>query len=92
MIDASQRMLGVQSQVQGEAKDGWGLNPVIKRHLELEIKTLQNAPRDAAKLRRLLEVKQRQKEEAMHIEDTQRLVTEIEMLKAVLYLVSRKSR
>ena len=27
-------------------------------------------------LRRLLEVKQRQKEEAMHIEDTQRLVTE----------------
>ena len=35
-------------------------------------KTLQNAPRDADKLRRLLEVKQRQKEEADHIEDTQR--------------------
>jgi hypothetical protein len=33
--------------------------------------------------------KQRQKEEARHIEDTQRLVTEIEMLKVVLYLVSR---
>ena len=33
------------------------------KHLELEIKTLQNAPRDADKLRRLLEVKQRQKEE-----------------------------
>jgi hypothetical protein len=45
----------------------------MKGHLELEIKTLQNAPRDAAKLRRLLEIKQRQKEEeAMHIEDTQR--------------------
>jgi hypothetical protein len=58
----------------------------------LEIKTLQNAPRDADKLRRLLEVKQRQKEQAMHIEDTQRLVTEIEMLKVVSYLVSRKSR
>ena len=68
-----------------------GINPAIKRHLELEIKTLQNAPRDADKLRRLLELKQRQKEEAMHIEDTQRLVTEIEMLKVVLYLVSRKS-
>ncbi len=40
----------------------------MKRHLELQIKTLQNAPRDADKLRRLLEVKQRQKEEAMHIE------------------------
>jgi hypothetical protein len=37
MIDASQRMLDVNSQVKGEAKDGWGLNPVMKRHLELEI-------------------------------------------------------
>src|SRR5215216_2606772 len=65
MIDASQRMIDVQRQVQGEArKEGWGINPVMKRHLELEIKTLQNAPRDAAKLRRLLEIKQRQKEEA----------------------------
>jgi len=45
----------------------------MKRHSELEIKTFQNAPRDAAKLRRLLEVKQRQKEQAEHIENTQRL-------------------
>jgi hypothetical protein len=65
----------------------------MKRHLELEIKTLQNAPRDADKLRRLLEIKQRQKEEeAMHIEDIQRLVAEIEMLKVVLFLVSRKQQ
>jgi hypothetical protein len=64
----------------------------MKKHLELEIKTLQNAPRDADKLKQLLELKQRQKEEAMHIEDTQRLVTEIEMLKVVLYLVSRKQQ
>ena len=48
MIEASQRMLDVQSQVTGEAREeGWGINPVMKRHLELEIKTLQNAPRDA---------------------------------------------
>ncbi len=32
---------------------------------------------------RLLRLKQRQKEKAMHIEDTQRLATEIEMLKVV---------
>jgi hypothetical protein len=64
MIDASQRMLDVQSQVTWEAKEGWGINPVMKRHLELEIKTLQNAPRDEAKLRELLKLKQRQKEEA----------------------------
>ncbi|MGH9926352.1 MAG: hypothetical protein ACRD5B_13340 [Nitrososphaeraceae archaeon] len=38
--------------------------------------------------------KERQKEEeAMHIEDTERSVTEeIEMLKVVLYLVSRDKR
>jgi hypothetical protein len=53
MIDFSQRMIDVQSKVTGEPKDGWGLNLVMKKHLELEIKTLQNAPRDAAKLRRL---------------------------------------
>jgi hypothetical protein len=43
-------------------------------------------------LRKLLELKQRQKEQADHIEDTQRLVTEIEMLKVVLYLVSIKQQ
>ena len=64
----------------------------MRRHLELEIEILQNAPRDPDKLRRLLEVKQRQKEEAMHIEDTQRLVTDIEMLKVVLFLVCRNQR
>jgi hypothetical protein len=36
--------------------------------------------------------KRRQKEEAMYFEDTERLVTEIEMLKVVLYLVSRDKR
>jgi hypothetical protein len=92
MIEAGQRMIAVNSQLGGEASEGWGINPVMKRHLESEIKTLQNAPRDADKLRKLLEVKQRQKEEAMHIEDTQRLVTEIEMLKVVLYMVCIKQQ
>ena len=89
MIESSQRMLKVNSQG-GEAREEWGINPAMKRHLELEIRTLQNAPRDADKLRRLLEVNQRQKEEAVRIEDTQRLVTEIEMLKVVLSLVCRE--
>ena len=64
----------------------------MNRHLELEIEMLQNAPRDADKLRPHLKEKQRQKEEAMHVEDTERLVTEIEMLKVVLYLVMRSNR
>jgi hypothetical protein len=91
MINASQRMLETNSQG-ADGAAGWGMNPVMKRHLELEIKTLQNAPRDADKLRRLLKAKQRQKEEAMHIEDTQSLVTEIEMLKVILFLVCRNIR
>src|ERR671918_2245524 len=89
MIEASQRMIDVNRQVEGKGKGWWGLNPATKRHLELQIKTLQNAPRDPDKLERLLEKKRRQKEEAKHIEDTERLVTEIEMLKVVLFLVCR---
>jgi hypothetical protein len=91
MIDASQRMLEVNGQG-GEGAAGGGMNPVMKKHLELQIKTLQNAPRDADKLRRLLKAKQRQKEEATEREDTERLVTEIEMLKVIFYLVSTKQQ
>jgi hypothetical protein len=45
MIEASQRMIIINSQ-------GGGINPAINRHFELEIKTLQNAPRDEDKLER----------------------------------------
>ena len=89
MIDTSQRMITISSSNEG-IECGWGgMNPATKRHLELRIKTLQNAPRDADKLQRILQVKQKQKQEAMYIEDTERLVTEIEMLKVVFYLVYR---
>jgi hypothetical protein len=47
-------------------------NSIVNEHLKLKIRTLQNAPRDLEKLRRLLEIKQRQKEGGDHIEDTQR--------------------
>jgi hypothetical protein len=50
-----------------------------------------NAPRDENKLEQFLQVKERQKQEAMPKEDTHRLVTEeIEMLKVILYLVKGK--
>jgi hypothetical protein len=39
-----------------------------------------------------LKLKERENEQAIDIEDTQRLVTEIEMLKVVLYLVCRKQQ
>jgi hypothetical protein len=40
----------------------------------------------------MVKVQGLQKEEAMHFEETERLVTEIEMLKVVLYLVVRRRR
>jgi hypothetical protein len=92
MIEASQRMIMISSSNEG-VEGGWGgMNSAMRRHLELQIKTLQNAPREPDKLERLLKSKRRQKEEAMYIEDTERIVTEIEMLKVVLYLVSRDKR
>jgi len=88
MIDASQKMITMNRQ--GELG---GMSPPQKRHLELQIKTLQEAPRDAEKLERLLKSKRRQKEEAMDLEDKQRLVTEeIEMREVVLYLVASRRR
>ena len=67
-------------------------NPVINKHFELEIKTLlQNAPRDTDKLQQLLKKKERENEEPSHMEDIQRLVTEIEMLRLVLHLLRRRS-
>jgi hypothetical protein len=76
MIEASQRMIRINSQGGEEGKEGGDMNPAINRHLELEIKTLlQNAPRrDADKLERFLKVKEREKEDAIHIEDTHRKV------------------
>jgi hypothetical protein len=83
MIKASQRMVTMNSQG-GELGD---MNPPLKRHLELEIRTLQNAPKDQHKLRHLLKTNERKREEAMEIKDTQRLATEIKMLKIVLHVM-----
>jgi hypothetical protein len=72
MIEASQRMLAINSQG-GEPKDGGGMNPAMKGHLELEIKTLQNSPRDADdKLEWLFEEERKGKGGGgdAHVEDT----------------------
>jgi hypothetical protein len=62
MIKSNERMIGEQN------------NPIVNRYFKLQIKRLQNAPRDADKLEWLLKVKERKKQEAMHIEDTHRKV------------------
>jgi hypothetical protein len=42
-------------------KEPGGINPATKRHLESQIKTLQDAPRDPDKLERLLKSKEKTK-------------------------------
>ena len=61
MIEGAQRMIKVNNS-QGEESE-IKINPAMKRHFELEIKTLQNAPRDEAKLRELLRLKEKEDEQ-----------------------------
>ena len=93
MIEGCERMIRISNNNNNDSQqeEEVRINPAMKRHYELEIQTLQNAPRDEHTLRQLLKLKEKEnKQEATHIEDTQWLVTEIEMLKVVLYLVRRK--
>jgi hypothetical protein len=73
-----------------EAAAAIKINPATQKHSELQIKTLQDAPRDPDKLRELLKMKHRQYEKATSAEEIQALVTEIEMLKFVQFLVNRQ--
>jgi hypothetical protein len=71
------------------------ISPALSALFHLKIRTLQNAPRHPSKLERMIKAKERQHKnednKARYIEDIQRLVTEIEMLKFVLFLVNRNN-
>jgi hypothetical protein len=54
-----------------------------------EWKLFRDAPRDPHKLGEILKAKQKEYEKATDREDIERLVPEIEILKFVLFLVSR---
>ena len=58
MIEGAQRMIRVNNNSQEEEQPEIPINPATKRD-ELEIKTLQNAPRDEGKLIELLKLKER---------------------------------
>jgi hypothetical protein len=68
------------------------ISEATQKHFNLQTKTLQDAPRDPDNLRELLKVKQKEYEKAEASEDIEDLVTEIEMLKYVLYLVRKHGR
>ena len=67
------------------------INSATQKHFELKIKTLQNALRDSDKLTVILKVKEKEYEKAEDSEHIERLVTEIELLQFVLFLVCHKS-
>jgi hypothetical protein len=62
MIEASQSMINDQLN-----------SPPVNEQFKLQIKTLQNAPRDTEELEWLLKKKESAKEEGMHIEDNQKV-------------------
>ena len=68
MIEASQRMLRINSQ--GEIG---GMSPPVKKDLELQIKTLQKCSRDADKLEKLLKSKEKECEKSKYALDIERL-------------------
>ena len=67
------------------------ISEATRKYCELQIRTLKDAPRDSDMLRELLEKRERQYEEAEDSEVIEILVTEIEMLKFVQFLVNRSS-
>ena len=94
-------MISIHNKNQREGGKGEGeatteavleISLAAKRHRELQIRTLQEAPRDPEKLRKILKVKQKDYEKAEDSEDIEKLVPEIEMLQFVLFLVCRNIR
>jgi hypothetical protein len=75
-----QRMIEDKRSFIREGPEGIQISSVTKRHFQLQIETLQNAPRDASKLEQIIKTKERQNEKARHIYDIQRLVTEIDRI------------
>jgi hypothetical protein len=65
---------------------------IVNEHLKLKIRTLQNAPRDPEKLEWLLKEKERESQKVRHVQDIERLVTEIGTLKVIRYLVGQNRR
>jgi hypothetical protein len=92
-VDGIQTLLNpVNMTPEEEEKAVIKISEATQKHFELEIRTVQNAPRDESKLREILEEKQREYQRAEDSEVIERLVTEIEMLEYVLFLVRKHGR
>jgi hypothetical protein len=67
------------------------INPATRKYAELKVKILQDSPRDAAKLKEILQAKQREYKKAQDSDFIERLVTEIDMLEYLLFLVNKRN-
>lgn len=67
------------------------VNPATVKHFELKIKILQDSPRNADNLKEILQAKEKEYEDAQDSEKIERLITEIDMLKYLLFLVNRRN-
>jgi len=65
------------------------VSAATKKYTELKIKILQDSPRDAEKLSKILQAKQKEYQKAQDSEDIERLVTEVDVLEYLLFLVNR---
>jgi PleD family two-component response regulator len=65
------------------------INPATEKYAELKIKILLESPREAAKLSEILQAKQSEYAKAQDNEDIERLITEIDTLEFLLFLVNR---
>lgn len=89
-IDGIQKFLNPKhgnTTLEEEAAAVITVNPATKKYCELEIEILQDSPRDAGKLREILQAKEKAYEKAQDSEDIEKLVIEIDTLKYLLFLV-----
>jgi hypothetical protein len=72
-----------------EAAAAIKISLATRKYAELKIKMLHDSPRDAVKLKEILQAKQREYRKAQDSDVIERLVTEIDMLEYLLFLVNR---
>jgi hypothetical protein len=63
-----QRMIEAKHRFIREDPEGIQISTVTKRHFQLQINSLQNAPRNVEKLEQIIKAIERENEKAMHFE------------------------
>ena len=74
-----------------EAAAAIKISAATKKYAELKIKILQDSPRDAHKLIQILQAKDKQYQKAQDSEEIENLITEIDTLEYLLFLVNRRN-